>query len=64
MKSRSRTRTTFTGVRQILVDGEEYSSHLLPVFPPGSTHQIQVIMGEQIEELHETTLLAVESVTL
>ncbi|MCX8053711.1 MAG: glycosyl transferase family 36 [Armatimonadetes bacterium] len=34
------------GVREIRVDGEKHDSHLLPVFPPGETHHIEVVMGE------------------
>lgn len=39
------------GVREIYVDGEKYDSYLLPVFPPGTTHQVRVVMGESGEEL-------------
>ena len=34
------------GVKEIQVDGEPHASHLLPVFPAGETHQIEVVMGQ------------------
>jgi len=34
------------GIAELWVDGERYHSHLLPVFPSGTTHQVRVVMGE------------------
>ena len=34
------------GVREVWVDGELHDSHLLPIFPAGTTHQVRVVMGE------------------
>lgn len=36
------------GIREVWVDGERQPSHLLPVFPPATTHQIKVVMGKPI----------------
>ncbi len=40
-----------TGVSEILVDGEKWDSHLLPVFGDGKTHQIGVTMGAHTEQI-------------
>ena len=40
-----------TGVREIRIDDQKYDSHLLPVFPPGETHKITVVMGQPSEEI-------------
>jgi cellobiose phosphorylase len=33
------------GVSRILVDGKEISGTLLPLFEPGSSHQVEVFLG-------------------
>jgi cellobiose phosphorylase len=34
-----------TGVRSVIVDGQSYTSNLLPIFADGQTHSIQIVMG-------------------
>lgn len=36
------------GIREVWVDGERQPSHLLPVFPAATTHQVKVVMGKPI----------------
>jgi len=51
------------GIAELWVNGERYYSHLLPVFPSGTTHRIRVVMG-QPAVIHESpTSLAAEAVT-
>lgn len=38
------------GVLDILVDGEKWDSHLLPVFSDGKTHTVEVTMGRRHEQ--------------
>jgi cellobiose phosphorylase len=38
------------GVRSIIVDGKEYESVILPVFKPGSEHQVEIVMGKPLGE--------------
>jgi cellobiose phosphorylase len=40
-----------TGVSEIVIDGERWESHLLPIFSDGKTHKVQVTMGEPTEEM-------------
>lgn len=42
------------GIKEIYVDGEEYESYLLPVFPAGETHQIRIVMGQVAPKEAET----------
>ena len=48
------------GVREILVDGKKHDSYLLPVFPPGETHQIRVVMGQPAEDIESPEELVAE----
>jgi len=50
------------GVSEILVDGERHDSHLLPLFPAGTTHQVRVVMGEPTEEFEMTAELVSQTV--
>lgn len=34
------------GVRSVTVDGEEIEGNVLPVFPEGTSHRVEVLMGE------------------
>ena len=34
------------GISELWIDGERHHSHLLPVFPPGTTHEVKVVMGQ------------------
>jgi cellobiose phosphorylase len=38
------------GIRSIIVDGKEYESVILPVFKPGSEHQVEIVMGKPLGE--------------
>lgn len=50
------------GIREIWVDGEQYHSHLLPVFPSGTTHDVRVVMGTRRDELElSARLVAVQA---
>jgi len=39
------------GIAEIMVDGEKWESHLLPVFSDGKTHAIEVKMGKTPENI-------------
>ncbi|MCE5197908.1 MAG: glycosyl transferase family 36 [Armatimonadota bacterium] len=51
------------GVRAIFVDGECHTSHLLPLFPPGETHQVKVVMGEPTGGVEVVAELTVERIS-
>lgn len=52
------------GVREIYVDDEKHDSHLLPVFPAGTTHKVRVVMGEPGEGLESPVELVSETAVL
>jgi len=35
------------GIKSILVDGKNISGNILPLFKPGTSHQVKVIMGRR-----------------
>ena len=38
------------GVKSVKVDGKEIAGHVVPVFGDGKTHQVEIIMGEEVQE--------------
>jgi cellobiose phosphorylase len=38
------------GVKSIRVDGKEITGNVVPVFGDGKTHQVEVIMGQEVQE--------------
>lgn len=52
------------GVREIYVDDEKYDSYLLPIFSPGTTHKVKIIMGEPTGEFKTRAEFIPESVAV
>lgn len=52
------------GIRELWVDGERYDSHLLPIFPAGTVHQVKAILGQPAEELNVSVELVAAQVSL
>lgn len=50
------------GVKEIWVDGERHDSDLLPLFPPGSTHQVKAIMGAPMFQVVSEVEVTMQSV--